>query len=236
MRPALLTPTQYMITHRVRLPVDGVFPESVTQCEVYGAYYWELENICLFQQAAHTAVSLRNERLDAVAAENKEFDQAHKALVSTNDDEREGAMLAQSRRWEQVLAEENTLETIEAFNAELTTIAIWTVIEKTMVQMLAALEASTGETRSSTVRFDVMQQRFFSCGVDLVKLSGFADVDECRCVNNAIKHGGKIGTGLASFPRFAGLSGTAVRRQTLDVQRYLFGAHTFLGSVLPSLP
>jgi hypothetical protein len=236
MRPALLTPTQYMMINRVGLPIDGIWPKGAKQSEIYAGYYWELEHICLFQQNSHTAVQLRNERLDVIAAENSEMDLMVNAQATMDDEEREGRMLAQIRRRDHVLAEERLLETIEAFNAELVTIAIWTVIEKNLFQMLNAIEIGAGKAPSKNARFDAMTKGFLSFNVNVETLDGFFDIDECRSVNNAIKHGGTIGSGLESFRSFAGLSGEPIRTQTLDLQRYLFGAYTFLGKVLPSVP
>jgi hypothetical protein len=221
-----------MFVHGTGLPIDFVRPETETQWRIYAAYYWELENICLFQQAAHATVASRNERLDTIAAENRAIDHSASIRVLADDDEREMAMIAKSRRWDRVRAEECTLNTIEAFNAELTTISIWTVVEKNLLQMLTAIEAAADKPITKTIHFEALQRRFISCGVDVRALSGFADVDECRCVNNVIKHGGTIGSSLARFPDFAALNGKPIRREILDVQKYLFAAYNFLGGVL----
>lgn len=52
----------------------------------------------------------------------------------------------------------------------------------------------------SLFRFDTLIEAFRDKGVDLTSVTNFSEVDELRCLNNAIKHTGTVSSELASYP------------------------------------
>jgi hypothetical protein len=83
----------------------------------------------------------------------------------------------------------------------------------------------------SEYKWDDFSKKYLDdLGVPLDKSDLFNDVNECRLVNNAIKHGGVVSKKLASFPAFHGREGLELETFTLETQRYCNAIYSFIGS------
>ena len=76
------------------------------------------------------------------------------------------------------------------------------------------------------------RQEYNSLGIDLTTLNGLADADECRVLNNSIKHGEMVDERLAQFPFFTAHLGTELTNLDFEMQRYLTGVFNFCGSLI----
>lgn len=228
MRTQILSPMQWGSKHG-RLPFDFRMPfMALPFSNIWAVAHWELENLALFNQAAYATVVNRN----------RELDQQAKKLASISphpempDDEKEALQMAVWQQREDMLIADIEVEAISRYADEVTVIATWAFVEKCLNQGLAALQTALGLGRSKSHRWPEIEQGYAACGVSLGGLSSFDDADECRRVNNAIKHSGLVGSTLAARPAFTGKEGRRLDGIELDVQRYYFAAGDFTSAAL----
>lgn len=98
----------------------------------------------------------------------------------------------------------------ELFIAEVTTelagemmiIALYKTIEIAIKTMTTACELFTETQLASFYRMGELKKQLKMKVVDVETLKHYKAYDELRCINNAIKHSGFVGTELASYPGF----------------------------------
>lgn len=98
----------------------------------------------------------------------------------------------------------------ELFIAEATTelagemmiIALYKTIEIAIKTMTTACELFTKTQLASFYRIVELKKQLKMKVVDIETLKHYKAYDELRCINNAIKHSGLVGTELASYPGF----------------------------------
>lgn len=98
----------------------------------------------------------------------------------------------------------------ELFIAEVTTelagemmiIALYKTIEIAIKTMTRACELFTEAQLASFYRIGELKKQLKMKVVDIETLKHYKAYDELRCINNAIKHSGIVGTDLASYPDF----------------------------------
>lgn len=98
----------------------------------------------------------------------------------------------------------------ELFIAEVTTelagemmiIALYKTIEIAIKTMTTACELFTEAQLASFYKIGELKKQLKMKVVDVETLKHYKAYDELRCINNAIKHSGLVGTELASYPGF----------------------------------
>lgn len=239
MRKPVVSPMQWAAIHH-RAPYDQRFSDIAPAfTAIYNATHWEIENLALFNQASYHDVSNRNDGLDRRTAALNQIARSE----NIDEDEEESFELALARRRESIFAGEMEVEAISRYADEVTVIASWTIVEKQLNRALPALQNMLGHPLTSSHRWPEIEQAFGACGVVLAGLSSYADANECRTLNNAIKHSGVVQGAIAQFPFFQASVGKPIEEIELDTQRYLFAAADFIGAsleassaVLSSLP
>jgi hypothetical protein len=195
--------------------------------DMWAGAHWEMENLALFNQAAYSGVVKRASVTDELWEEHQRME-----AIPASDDEDEGKQVALARLRETATANEIESEAIARYADEVTVVATWAFVEKLLNRGLTALQTALGQPLITDHRWPNINAAFQQCGIDLSAASGFADADECRKVNNAIKHAGVVSNALAALPAFAGKAGSALTDLELDTQRYFFGAGDFTSAVL----
>jgi hypothetical protein len=98
-----------------------------------------------------------------------------------------------------------------AFADQLLVIGLLAIVEQYCSRTLVELEQFLRQSRhprAAPYRWDHIVDRFSSWGLRIIDYTAYADVDECRVVNNKVKHVGSVDTGLSRYAAFAGKLGT----------------------------
>ena len=190
--------------------------------------YWELENLALFNQAAYSNVIDRNRSLDHTAEHLKTW---QRPSGEDGEEAAEAFDRALYRQYDAIIAGELEAEAIAQYADEVTIVASWTFAEKYLNLGLTEMRARLSLPAANSHRWPQLQVAFGECGVALVDMDSFVSADECRRVNNAIKHSGRVDAGLAQSPFFADKQGMSLRDITLETQRYYFGVADFVGAM-----
>ena len=93
----------------------------------------------------------------------------------------------------------------------------------------------TGVPRENIQRpykWDDFETQFGAKSISLSALNGFADANECRVLNDTIKHAGSVTDRLAAFAYFASHRGLQLTQIDFEMQRYLNGVFNLLGSLI----
>jgi hypothetical protein len=199
-----------------------------------GRLDWELFYLCGFHRAIYKGLLTRNESLEDRIQDLRKRYEANRDFQSDDDEETE--QLVQSRIRESLVADESDLEREKHLADSLTVVALWAIAEKNLRQILALLESEL--TRESVedweliYRWDKLGGRYKKLSVNLRELHDFEDAEECRVLNNAIKHAGIVSSRLAQFPFFSARAGIDLSSLDFEMQRYLNGVSNFLGSLI----
>ncbi|WP_156025098.1 hypothetical protein [Sphingomonas phyllosphaerae] len=231
MRERILSQMQWPMVHNGDVPLDRRMMDMVRPfSDAWAAAFWELENLALFNQAAYYNVESRNKHLDEHAA-------AIKSWTPPNEDDDElyeQFSLALSRERNTIIGGELEVEAIARYADEVTIIACWAFAEKNLNDGLSKPRGLLGLADARSHRWPDIRASFLECGLELETLDSFADADECRRVNNAIKHGGLVDRGLAQIPFFAPSADKNISTLELETQRYYFGVADFIGAMYES--
>lgn len=125
---------------------------------------------------------------------------------------------------------------IISFIDQMAVVGLWAITEQFLGKIYRTYIALTtnidADTVSSPYRWDKYIEEYANIGIDLSMCDGFQDANECRVVNNAIKHDPTVGRRLEAFPYFTPFRGFRLVEVPLDMQRYLNGVNDLLGSLM----
>ena len=223
----ILSQMQWVNVHG-KAPIDFRRHEMPFKA-IWGSAHWEFENLALFNQAAYSNVANRNKSLDEDVTRLKAY--VAQAPQDMDDEQHEYFNIALSRIRESITAGEIEVDAISRYADQVTVIAAWALVEKFLNKGLMALQALGGLLPAAGHGLIEIKEAYLECGIDLEVANSYADADECRLLNNAIKHTGVVGDYLAQRSAFDGLTGKDLDRIDLDTQRYYFGAADFVGAV-----
>lgn len=220
-KPPLIAPGDVPSGHPKA--VDAYWAAGVL-ASAMGQLHWDLIHLTRFHHAAYRTVADVDARLDAMAARL-----SPKPEVKSDPDEMEMSAIAHSRA--RTAIDDGTAENaaVAAFADELFIVGLWALAEQYLGKALNVLPSANG-----SYRWDDINNAFLQDGIDLATLPGYNGANECRLVNNAIKHTGVVNDRLSQFPAFHGLKDKPIRRLSLDAQRYLNCVHHLLGSAMES--
>lgn len=123
--------------------------------------------------------------------------QAHEVCSDQNLDQDEKEYMLSSLGDELFIAEVTT-----ELAGEMMIIALYKTIEIAIKSMTRASELFTEAQLESFYRVGELKKQLKTKVVDVETLKHYKAYDELRCINNAIKHSGIVGTELASYPGF----------------------------------
>lgn len=121
-----------------------------------------------------------------------------------------------------------------SFADQLIVVGFWTMVEqycgKTLLEV--ELQLSGRQGRSAPHKWRELSKRFDIVGIRLTSCRGYEVVNECRILNNKIKHVGSVDAEMAKFDRYKELYGHDLNRISIDTQQYANSVHTFIGAVI----
>lgn len=199
-------------------------------------FVWHHHDLCLFHQAMYGHLEARSDQMDKVAAQYQARVQMfNDAQVDSEGEDHEMAqvLFARMREHQHVLWMEH--RSLRSFADQHVVIGLWAMVEQYCGRTLIATEKSVGMTVASgesPYAFGELEKRFEGAGVRLKNCKSYDSINECRVLNNKIKHLGSVDKTLAGFKRFDGLVGTELGEVELEMQPYADGVYEFVGSVM----
>lgn len=194
---------------------------------------WQLTYLCQFHQIIYAALEQRD------ATIGQTFEQLHKALgevKASSEDAAEGHAVAESRLRTAIMDADDEVEKTKNLADHYTIIGLWATAEQYMGKVYVSLASHINRTTAASVnapyRWDDFHSGFLAFGIDLTTLHDFLDADECRVLNNTIKHAGLVNARLARFAFFAPHQNKDLSQVHFEVQRYVNGVTHFLGSLI----
>lgn len=197
-----------------------------------GELEWTLHTYVRLHHFAYSSFQEHDAMLDVFAASLK----AEKTIASEDFEEYESEMIGKTRRMDALLAEEMDLERSVRTINRMFVVALWALAEQYLgkaFQKSVSLRTGTAvESVKAPYRWDTFKTAFLPEGIVFETLNGYAIANECRVLNNHVKHSPVISSKLAAFPPFSGHLGEPLERVEIDPQRYLNGISNFLGSLI----
>lgn len=224
--PALISIAEWCAKGN-RLPFDLLLPGTVGDPFplIWDASYFDFENLALFNRAAYLDVSARNAKSEAMLEECRKI---QKIPVEDDEDQYEFRNRQLARRMQSIEINGSEMEGVRSYADQVTVIATWAFIEKILNRSLVTLRSYLGMTELTDHRWPRIVDAYQECGIALSAVKQFEDINECRLVNNSIKHGGFVSSSLAACPTFDGQVGKDLNDCVLDTQRYYFSAADYI--------
>ena len=186
---------------------------------------WKMYDFCRLQQIIHGHIAENEKAIDV-------FVEQHKEQLASAD---ENSMMYVRAR-EQIHAQSSSNSQTYQFSNQMTVIGLWAIAEQTMGFVYKKMCFHINGTQESDVkvpyRFNDFNKEFAKLGITLSTLDSFQDADECRTLNNTIKHGHKIEGHIVEFPYFSPLNGKLILEVDFELQRYVTGVIQFLSSLI----
>jgi len=197
--------------------------------------HWYLHDLSRFHQVIINDLNKRNDDFDKRYKLFKEH--LHEERPNISDEEGLEYLKYKVSQIECGFDDEKiVIDRCKAFSDEFSVIGMWATGEKYLGKVYAAIESyQTGSPIndiSVPYRWDDIKSKLADKSILLEQLDGYADANECRVLNNAIKHAGFVTTRLSQFPFFTSLNGEELQKVDYDTQRYYNGISSFLGNLI----
>jgi len=188
---------------------------------------WHYHDFCLFHQAIYAQIRERESTLKSLIAENKTF------LSASLNDEWEAVQQARLRDTVYIYNQEN--KSMALFADQLAIIGLWTMVEQYCGRTLIEAENQTSKRRRTRVapyKWSELCNRFIVIGLKLPDCKSYNVVNECRVLNNKIKHVGAVDAELAKFSRYTRFAGCSIDEVEIDTQLYANSTFEFVTCVM----
>lgn len=189
---------------------------------------WRLCDFCRIHQIVYQEIERLDNRL-------KEFAAEHKDIINPPANI-EGSEILQSRVLDAIVGQGQENERVTAFVDQMSVVGLWAIAEQFLARVYRSLrghlERRDPEKVAAPYRWSDFIHAFLTLGIDLTRCENFANANECRAVNNAVKHDPVVGPQLVTFSYFKPHAGANLINISLEMQRYFNGVSDFLGSLI----
>lgn len=203
----------------IPLPVMvGKFDSIISQLK------WRLFDFCRIHHIVYKEINEINKQLDAIPLEEMIYGD-----VETIED------LKKVRLRQAVMDQDIENARVSTFVDHLTVIGLWAISEQFMAKIFRRLVSEKDSVKEDAVkapyRWDDFKKEFKKYGINLELCDNYLNANECRVLNNSIKHDPTVEGMLVSFDYFIPYMNHQLEFVPLEMQRYLNGVSDFLGSL-----
>ena len=196
----------------------GKFDSIITQLK------WRLFDFCRIHQIVCKEINEINVKLNSIPAEKMAYDSDE-----TFED------LQKIRLRQAVMDQDIENARVSSFVDHMTVVGLWAISEQFMAKIYRRLVSEQEGLREEDVktpyRWDEFKKEFEVRGIILESCDNYVNANECRALNNSIKHDPTVGSTLISFSYFTPYANQQLEKVPLEMQRYLNGVSDFLGSL-----
>ena len=186
---------------------------------------WKMFDFCRLQQITHHHILQNEMKID-------EFIKQHKEALTNPAEEDMGSVRIRENINVQSASNYQTYQ----FSNQMTVVGLWAIAEQTMgfvyKQMYSTINSVSDSSVKIPYKFADFKKEFSKLGIKIEDLDTFDDANECRTLNNTIKHGYVIDGHILKFDYFAPLAGKLILDVDFELQRYVTGVIQFLSSLI----
>jgi hypothetical protein len=154
--------------------------------------------------------------------------------LEEEEEEMRAVMQSRAREAANVMMMEAT--SIRGFGDQLIVVGLWTIVEQYCGRSLRIAESRLNDNPRAHARvlhrWHSLKSRFATIGVDLVTCKSYEGVEECRVLNNKIKHLGIVDNELSCFANFNDKHEESIDEIPLNLQYYSDSVFEFVGCML----
>ncbi len=187
---------------------------------------WRISDFCRIHQIVYKEITHIEEKIDAHNLKDIQF---------TGDVE-SFEEYKKSRLFDAVIAQDIENKKVISFVDHMTVVGLWAIAEQFLGKVYREVKCLTDNCKpedvSAPYRWDEFLTKYDDIGIDLKMCENFGNADECRVLNNTIKHDPVVGGRLITFTYFLPYQGKKIDDVPLEMQRYLNGVSDFLGSLI----
>jgi hypothetical protein len=213
-------------------PVPYLFNVAGALGKIHSEFEWRLFDFCRLHQIVYGDLAEKYKKMELFESEHEEL----LRLTGNVDDDGE---IFRIRVLDRLIEQRTEMQRVKQFADQMAVVGLWAICEQTLGRVYrhyrAHLDSKRPEQIKSPYRWADFLRRFLDVGVDVRQLDGFSDANECRVVNNSIKHDGVVRGELALFGFFFSYVGRDLMDVSLEMQRYVNGVSNFLGSLIELL-
>lgn len=183
---------------------------------------WRLSDFCRIHQIVYKEILIIDNEISKIPLSE---------MIPTSFDD-----LGKIRMREAVNSIDIENDRVTNFVDHMMVVGIWAIAEqflgKIYREYISIRDSVPSTSVSTPYRWSELIECFNKIGVSLKDCENFNNANECRLVNNAIKHDPTVGPKLSSSSYFAPYTGKDLECVPLELQRYLNGVSDFLGSLI----
>lgn len=198
--------------------------------QLAGDLYWTLGVYAHFYRHIHSSFAISEQELD------KQSDKLE--AERSNIEDRGMWNLSIIRRMDSIFAENMDIQKSSRAINRMLVVALWALAEQNLGrvyrQIISIRSNIEPESVKAPYRWDEIKKSYLSEKIDLSQLDDYAIADECRVLNNNIKHSRLVSNTLAKFPMFKTHFNKNLDNISIDIQRYFSGIANFLGNLMES--
>jgi len=189
---------------------------------------WKLHDFCRIHQIVYTQINKDNKSLDRTVENIKS--QQDVSLCGNFDN------VNKIRAKEKIKDKELELEQVHSFVDHLLVVGLWAISEQFLGKIYrctySLLNAIDEANIDSSYKWNEINAEFNNIGINLESCDKYNDTNECRVVNNTIKHNPIVKGKILDFPYFTKYTGANLDELQFEMQRYLTGISDFLGHLI----
>ncbi|HGV9339695.1 hypothetical protein [Enterobacter hormaechei] len=227
----LLTPSEYF---RFIEEFDHYFPAGMTFHSLLSQFNMKIEEIVIFHRFV---INTHNKNKISINSQHDKFKiLSNQEIEKLSEDEQYFYERAFCSHMENCRAKESLNNNVFFIANDSVVINTWAIVEQYMTRGLACLISKMENKNISDVvppyKWNSIQQKFLSYGIDFNSLPSYDDINECRVLNNKIKHLNIVDSALEKFPSFSGKLNMQLFGMNYPLQKYILAAHHFIGMLL----
>ena len=185
---------------------------------------WRMNDFCRIHQIVYKEINNIEKQLDGIEI----------APFTDNIDDHENIMI--SRKLNYIHGKEMENDRVISFVDHMTVVGLWAIGEQFLGKIFKSyLSLKNGVPENSIrspYRWDDFEREYINAGIDLSTCENYSNANECRALNNAIKHDPIVSARLSTFPYFIPFINKELETVPLEMQRYVNGVSDFLGSLI----
>lgn len=223
-RKPIYSTFQFPPNERESGPVPFLFNVSGKIGHLQSELEWRLNDFCRIQQIVYKEINNIEKRLDDIE------------IVPLSADIEDMENINRIRKMDYIIEKEHENKRVTSFVDHITIVGLWAIAEQFLGKIFKAYSSLKNSIPESNIqapyKWDDFKREFNNQGINLITCENYLNADECRVLNNSLKHENVVNSKLEQFNYFKDFSGQDLEEVPLEMQRYLNGVSDFLGSLI----
>ncbi len=205
-------------------PIPFMFNATGPIGHLQSELHWRLFDFCRIHQIVYKEILSVEKKLDGLDE------------IQLTGDIESAEELQKVRILDAAMEKDNENRRVTIFVDHMTIVGLWAIAEqflgKVYREFCSIQDEIDPDDISVPYRWDDFIREYSSRGICLADRENYENANECRAVNNSIKHAPKVGDKLLVFNYFIDYAGKELESVPVEMQRYLNGVSDFIGSLI----